>query len=574
MNSDRPTPISTQTVSEIIQDVAQPLLDSGMGLLLLGMVLFTVAMNLLDSSKKSKISTGRFAGRAEKWAAIATAKQQRKQRHPAKVALKAGNLEIPQAQQSIIVAGAPDSGKTFSIIDPAIRAAIAQGFPIVVYDFKGSQLEAHAAWAAKQGYRVDIFAPGQLYTGVCNLLDFLKDEADSLMASQLAYVIQRNALRDSGYRENDFFNNAGTNLVEAAMLLAKMTPYPDLLMASKILNLSDLAARIRYSAETGYIPVWTLESFSQLLSSEGAEKQIAGIVATAQRVFKSFTGKQLVSSFCNETTIPLDLEGKQILFLQVDLQKRDAVSPLIAAILHLIVTRNFARPRKDPLVIALDELPTLYLPDLPKWINEFRANGFVGVLGYQNFSQLQHIYGRELSRVLFAACGTKVFFNPKDRETAQEFSGYLGEKDVSLYTRSRSHGSHSSSSRSEQYQRVPLFTPDQVLKLDQGECIFINPAYKGRGESSVPMRVKVKVPRREVQIQQRSVELWHEYVCDRLIQRAQQTLSATDLEQANEIRREMAERLFPLPIRDTSKASGDFQGMADITEDEFDEVFR
>jgi len=33
------------------------------------------------------------------------------------------------------VAGAPDSGKTYSIIDPAIRSAIAQGFPIVVYDF-------------------------------------------------------------------------------------------------------------------------------------------------------------------------------------------------------------------------------------------------------------------------------------------------------------------------------------------------------------------------------------------------------------------------------------------------------
>lgn len=543
--------------------------------MLLGMVVLAVAMNLLDSSRKNKITTGRFAGRAERRAAIATAKQQRKQRQSAKVTLKAGNLEIPHAQQSIIVAGAPDSGKTFSIIDPAIRSAIAQGFPIVVYDFKGSQLEAHAAWAAKQGYQVDVFAPGQPYTGVCNPLDFLKDEGDALMASQLAYVIQRNTQRDSGYRENDFFNNAGTNLVEAVMLLAKKTPYPDLLMASKVLNLSELAARIRCSAEEGYIPEWTLESFSQLLASEGAEKQIAGIVATAQRVFKSFTGRELVSSFCSETTIPLDLEGKRILFLQVDLQKRDAVSPLIAAILHLIVTRNFARPRKDPLVISLDELPTLYLPDLPKWINEFRSNGFVALLGYQNFSQLQHIYGRELSRVLFAACGTKVFFNPKDRETAQEFSGYLGEKDVRLYTRSRSYGSHGSSSRSEQYQRVPLFTPDQILKLDQGECIFINPAYKGQGEASVPMRLKVRVPPREVRIQQKSVALWHEYVCDRLTQRAQKKLSMNDLEQANEIRREMAERLFALPVMDTTMASGSHRDMdTDISEDEFDEVFR
>ena len=37
-------------------------------------------------------------------------------------------------------------------------------------------------------------------------------------------------------------------------------------------------------------------------------------------------------------------------------------------------------------------------------------------------------------------CGTKVFFNPKDRETAHEFSGYLGEKEVRLFTHSRSQG--------------------------------------------------------------------------------------------------------------------------------------
>ena len=436
--------------------------------LLLGLILLAVGTNLF-TAKKGKLSTGRFAGQREKWAAAGTARQQRKTRRPDKVALKAGNVEIPNAQQSVTVAGAPDSGKTFSIIDPAIRSAIAQGFPILVYDFKGGQLEAHAAWAAAQGYSVSILAPGQPYTDVCNPLDLLSDETDSLMAAQLAQVLQKNSQRGGAYRDNDFFTSAGTNLVEAVMLLAKMTPYPDLLMASKILNLSDLPTRIRAAGESGYIPPWTLESFSQLLASEGAEKQIAGIVATAQRTFKTFTGKQLVPSFCGDTTIPVDLTGKQIVFLQVDIQRRDAVTPLLAVVLHLLVTRNFTQPRKTLLVIALDELPTLYLPDLPKWINEFRSYGFVGLLGYQNFAQLQHIYGRELSRAIFAACGTKVFFNPKDRETAHEFSNYLGEKDIRFYTRSRTRGMHGGYSRSEQYQKMALLTPDQILKLDQVE---------------------------------------------------------------------------------------------------------
>lgn len=564
-----------QTYSETFQDIFAAFTEAGMVQLLIGGGILLGSSWLLGSGRRGKLSTGRFAGQAERQRARLTARQQRKQRRTAKVSLRAGNVDIPQAQQSLVIAGAPDSGKTYSIIDPAIRSAIAQGFPLVIYDFKGSQLETHAAWAAAQGYQVDVFAPGQPYTGVCNLLDFLTDETDSLMAAQLAHVLQKNAQRDSGYKENDFFSSAGTTLVEAVMLLAKLTPYPDLLMAGKILSLSELPSRLRVAGESGWIPVWTMESLSQILSSEGAEKQIAGIVATAQRTLKSFTGKSLVNSFCGKTSVPLDITGKRVLFLQADIQKRDAVSPLLAAVLHLIISRNFARRRKDPLIIALDELPTLYLPDLPKWINEFRSNGFVALLGYQNFAQLQHIYGRELSKVLFAACGTKVFFNPKDRETAQEFSSYLGEKEVRYHTRSRTHGRHGSSSRSEHYQKVPLLTSDQILKLDQGECVFINPAYRGGGEASVPLRLKVKISQKEDKTQTRSEELWRTSLKMRLSQRAASQRTLIDLDQENAVRKEMAERLFPLPLKDVSNQEVPFSNAdVDITEDEFDDVFR
>ncbi|MGF1500169.1 MAG: type IV secretory system conjugative DNA transfer family protein, partial [Elainellaceae cyanobacterium] len=546
----------------------------GLGTMLLGLVLLAIAMSLFGNGKKGKITSGRFAGSAEKRKAAAIGRQQRKQRKPNKVALKAGNLDIPNDQQSLAVAGAPDSGKTFSIIDPAICSAIEQGFPVVVYDFKGSQLEAHAAWAAAQGYEVSVLAPGQPYTGVCNPLDFLSDATDALMASQLAQVLQKNTQRDGGRHDDDFFTSAGTNLVEAVMLLAKLTPYPDLLMASKILNLPELPARIRQGGESGWIPAWTMTSLSQLLSSEDADKQLAGIVATAQRTFKTFTGKQLVASFCGKTTIPLKLKGKQILFLQVDIQKRDAVSPLLAAVLHLIVTHNFAQPRKEPLIIALDELPTLYLPDLPKWINEFRSYGFVSLLGYQNFAQLQHMYGKDLSRALFAACGTKVFFNPKDRETAAEFSSDLGEKEVTIHTRSRGQGA--TTTRSEQIQKVPLLTTDQILKLDQGECVFINSAYKGSNEASVPLRLKVKISPEEIQRQQRSEELWHSQVRDRLIACVQGNQHSINLDDENELRQQMAERLFPLSpaTGGTTVQPGRSSYSTDITEDEFDEVFR
>lgn len=190
------------TFQQALQDTVQSLANSGMLWLLLSSG-FVWAISLVSNSKSGKISTGRFGGWTERWTARIIAQKQRKERKPYKVALRAGNVDIPHAQQSVIVAGSPDSGKTYSIIDPAIRSAIAAELPILVYDFKGSQLETHAAWAASQGYQVDVFAPGQPYTSVCNPLDFLEDATDSLMASQLAQVLQRNTQRES-YREMTF----------------------------------------------------------------------------------------------------------------------------------------------------------------------------------------------------------------------------------------------------------------------------------------------------------------------------------------------------------------------------------
>jgi type IV secretion system protein VirD4 len=177
-----------QRLPEPVQPVINDLADSGMGTILLGMLLMLSAMKLTQS-KTGKISTGRFGQGAEKRSAQRTAKQQRKKRKAHRVSFKSGKLNIPEAQQGIAVCGAPNSGKTYSIIDPVIRDAIGQGFPIVVYDFKGAQLEAHAVYAAAQGYEVHVFAPGFPYTGVCNPLEFVRDASDALMAGQLAEVI-------------------------------------------------------------------------------------------------------------------------------------------------------------------------------------------------------------------------------------------------------------------------------------------------------------------------------------------------------------------------------------------------
>ena len=514
--------------------------------------LLVLMMSFNEYQKKGrggKLTTGRFASRKE----INTAKRLFSKLTEEKgltAAVKVGQIYLPFINEGCSIAGAPGTGKTFSVIDPAIRSALEAGYPVIVYDSKGAQTEAHAAYAASLGYRVSVFAPGKPYTGTCNLLDFVRDETDSLMAYQLAYILEKNSsgLAAGQQSGKDFFARTGVSLVEAAILLAKLTEHPDLLTVGKILNLPMLIERIKVLRESNTVSDWVIDAFAQLLSSEDAEKQVAGMIVTAQNVFKRFISKDLLPSFCGETSIPTTFDGKQILFLQTDLERRDAVTPLLAAVLQLLVSKNFAQPRELPLVVSVDEFPSLFLPAFEGYLNELRSAGLIAFIGYQNFAQLRSRYGADGAKAMIAACGTQFFFNPRDFETAREFSQYLGQKEVSHYTKSRSSGKSASRSRNQQVQQVALVTPDEFLKFGKGECAYVNPGHRSeRGAASVPVRCRVKIPDKEMAIHQKSVEAWDKTVRERLIAR-QQRNNPLDIDVASQSRARSADLFLPLPV--------------------------
>jgi type IV secretory pathway TraG/TraD family ATPase VirD4 len=124
----------------------------------------------------------------------------------------------------------------------------------------------------------------------------------------------------------------------------------------------------------------------------------------------------------------------------MDRERRDVVGPLLATVLHMVITRNVAKRRQDPLIVAIDELPTLYLPTLVQWLNENREDGLSVILGFQNLVQLEKTYGRELARAILGACATKAIFNPQEYEAARMFSDFLGDEEIRYKQKSRNRG--------------------------------------------------------------------------------------------------------------------------------------
>ncbi|MGK7905855.1 MAG: type IV secretory system conjugative DNA transfer family protein [Synechococcus sp.] len=412
----------------------------------------------------------------------------------------AKTLYFPDAQRGFAVFGGPGSGKTFSAIDPLVRSAICQGFPIVLYDFKyPNQTERLAGYAQQMGYEVSIFAPGYPESQVCNPLDFLRGEADAETARQIAEVLNANFKRLTGSAtgggDNPFFDIAGIQLTEAILMLAKASKYPDIMMCTCLLQLDSLIDRLNH-AQLNY---WIRTSFGQLTATAKSPETVASIISTAFVNFNRFMKAGLLTSFYGETTLPLDLNRRQMVVFGMDRQRRDVVAPLVATILHLIVERNLARPRRTPLVVALDEVPTFYLPRLGHWLNESREDGFVGLLGFQNLAQLERMYGKEGARIAIGGCGTKMIFNPQEYEAAEMFSKYLGEEDIRLKQRSRGHsGGRGSSNIADQDRTRKLVDANQFLTQPTGTCVVVTPGLANRRRASLPMQVKVKIPSQEL----------------------------------------------------------------------------
>jgi type IV secretory pathway TraG/TraD family ATPase VirD4 len=535
---------------------------------------------LFGKGNRQKLARARWAGNKEKNTARQTACEQMEARKHNRVALyvsrskvekplKVGDkyliqipksrdrLYFPDAQRGVIVCGAPGSGKTYSLINPLLRSAIDQGFPIVLYDLKYSQVKSATAkaqgqtaklagYAIARGYKVTVLAPGFKESCTANLLDFLTGETDSAMARQIAIALNKNLKLSSGDSDSSgFFSNAGDLITQAIFQIAKGTRYPDILMCFAILSLDNLSVRL----QNADLNLWTKAAFSQFLSVAQSPETAASIIGTALGLFTRFIIPELLPAFCRTTTLPLDLKERQLVIFATDDEKRDVVSPLIASVLHLLSTRNLAKPRTTPLILALDELPTIYLPSLPSWLNQKRENGLVSILGLQNLSQLEETYGKEQCETIFTGCVTKAFFNAGSSVAAQRYSDYLGEEEIQNTKRSRSSGGKSgaSTSTSVESSKRPLFEVSQFNTLPEGKAVIISPGFRSGQEATLPLLEKIKLSQKvEDELEAESIAVWYKYQ-QKLVEQSQiKPITEADLE----LRRKEAERLFPLQTRE------------------------
>ncbi len=414
---------------------------------------------------------------------------------------------LPQINRGMLVTGGAGSGKTANAILPMIMSSIRQGFSCAVYDYKfgeGGIAEQVVPYAISQGYKVRMFAPGFDVSQSYNLLERIKDERDLAGAKEQVEIISENT-GESGAKKDAFFDPAGISVLSGAFLMAKWVAKqennPDLgniLMVNQILALPNLSKRLLAAREK--IEPWVLSSFSVLTSSSGSEgKNVteAGILANAVKTLAPIVMPNFLPAFCGESNFPnfhpedlLKVDGKELVIFGVDKSTRASTIPLVAVAMQQIISYNLRPGRTSPLVIALDEFPTLSLKVVLNWLNEERYNGASIIVGVQYLGQVIARYGKDWSDGFLASCATKFWFDPGEDNTAQYISKSLGETELEIENKSKTFnsGKNSGNSRSSSHQlhKKPLIEAHAIRQFPQGTCIVESPGVGSTKTAGVP----------------------------------------------------------------------------------------
>jgi len=169
------------------------------------------------------------------------------------------------------------------------------------------------------------------------------------------------------------------------------------------------------------------------------------------------------------------------LFLNCLPRQRASMRPLLSGWLSIAMRALMDKsPSQDRKVwFIIDELPSLnVLNDLPRALSELRKYGGCCVLGIQDLSQLDELYGQHVTRSIAGLTGTKVIFRAADEYNAVRFSNFLGTQEVIESNESITFGAHQvrdGVSLSEHRHTKPVVSAHEIMSLNDLEAYLSLP---------------------------------------------------------------------------------------------------
>ena len=146
------------------------------------------------------------------------------------------------------------------------------------------------------------------------------------------------------------------------------------------------------------------------------------------------------------------------------------LKPIAALIFNFILDLALNKHFEKPLFLSLDEFTNFgMIPGIAEKLSIIRHKRIGVMLGFQDYSQLLKVYGKDDATQMFSQPGTKFFFRPRTLEVAEKISKMAGN--TTVYERKMTSSGHIQ----ERESGRPLIDPGEVLALADQEMIVFTP---------------------------------------------------------------------------------------------------
>ena len=358
-----------------------------------------------------------------------------------------GWMNIDPFRGSMVI-GVPGSGKSFGVINPAIRQLVSKGFCLCIYDFKFPSLGEIAYYHHLLKKKNDPNYKHKFH--VVNLDEveysrrvnpFKKEYINTLaqaqeMAESMVSALQKGGSSGGGGSEQ-FFTQSAVNFL--ASTIYYFATYEN----GKYSDLPHILAFMNRSYEEIFDTLFTNEELVSLMSpfksayENKAFDQLEGQIGTIKIFLSRLATKESFWVFSgDEVQLKIsDPENPSILILASNPRTQDINSALYSAVLNRVISQINDKGNLYSGLIA-DEFPTIYIHKIDNLVATARSNQVAVMLGLQEQPQLRQFYKKEVAETISAIMGNILSGAVRDKGTLDWLEKLFGKIKQKSYSES------------------------------------------------------------------------------------------------------------------------------------------
>lgn len=391
---------------------------------------------------------------------------------------------------NIAVFGSAGSGKSYSLIRPAILQSCKNNESMIITDPKGEMYKDTSFYLRQRGYNVKVFNLLDIATSdAWNCFKDIEAEGDPVtMAQILSETIIRNTSGKGGGER--FWDEAEKNLLTALTLLVYHnsskeygdnrglgTVYAELTttsLASMKAKMNDLPSNHEAKAPFNLF----------LKSGESVQNSVMTGLGGRLQVFQNENVRHITSN--NE--IDLSLPGKEKCAYFLIMSDQDStftfLSSLFFSFLFIrLVNYAYSCPSGSLPVkvnLLLDEFCNCgVIPDFDRKISTVRSRNISMMLIMQNLPQLKSRYPHEAWEEILGNCDIQICLGCNDKTTATYVSETSGIMTIDVSTIRTTRQTVPIMEMHPEYQRSSgvgkrnVLNPDEVRRMDKSKLILM-----------------------------------------------------------------------------------------------------